>query len=50
MTLLVTEQNIRGGLEIADNFLIIKEGAIIYQDTIKSIDKEEEMVRKYILD
>ncbi len=50
MTVLVAEQNIRSALELADNFFIIKDGAIIHQDTIKGIDKDEELVRKYILD
>lgn len=49
MTMLVPEQNVRGGLEMADKFLVIREGAIIYQDTVKSIDKDEQMVRQYIL-
>jgi len=49
MTVLIAEQNIRSALELADNFLIIKDGTIIHQDTVKDINKDEEVVRKYIL-
>ena len=49
MTMLIAEQNIRTALDIADNFIILNEGSIIYQDTVKDIDKGEEIVKKYIL-
>jgi len=48
-TILIVEQSIRVALQIADSLAVIRDGAIIYQDRVKSIDKDEEVVQKYIL-
>jgi branched-chain amino acid transport system ATP-binding protein len=49
MTIFITEQNIRPALEIADSYLIIKDGRIIYQKAVEDIAKDEEIVQKHIL-
>ena len=48
-TIFIAEQSIRVALQIADSFAIVRDGAIIHQDIVKSVDKGEEVVQKYIL-
>ena len=49
MTTFVAEQNIRTALESADRFFIIREGALIYQDTVKDVSQGERVVKDHIL-
>ena len=48
-TIIIVEQVIRAAIQIADSYAVIRDGAIIHQDRVSSIDKDEEMVQKYIL-
>jgi len=49
MTVFVAEQNIRPALELADSYLIIQDGSIIYQKAVTDIAQDEEIVKEYIL-
>jgi len=48
-TIIIVEQVIRAAIQIADSYAVIRDGAIIHQDRVSSIDKDEEVVQKYIL-
>jgi len=48
-TIIIVEQVIRAALQIADSYAVIRDGAIMHQDRVSSIDKDEEAVQKYIL-
>lgn len=48
-TIIIVEQNIRAAMQIADSYAVIREGRIIHQDRVSSIDKDQQVVQKYIL-
>ena len=48
-TIIIVEQVIRAAIQIADSYAVIRDGAIIHQDRVHDIDKDEAVVQKYIL-
>lgn len=48
-TIIIVEQSIGAAIQIADSYAVIREGMIIHQDRVSSIDKDQEVVQKYIL-
>ena len=48
-TIVVVEQVIKAAIHIADHYGIIRDGALIYHDKASNVDKDEQIVQKYIL-
>lgn len=48
-TIVIVEQVIGAAIGITDHYAVIRDGAVIHQDKVNDIKKEEEVVQKYIL-
>lgn len=48
-TVVIVEQVIHAAIKIADSYAVLRDGKIIHQDRVCDIEKDEELVQKYIL-
>lgn len=49
LSILITEQNVRAALKLANRVYVIDRGEVRFQGTVKELEENEEISRKYLL-